>query len=99
MRKSLKKLTRHHRVPKSRWGTNTYDNIQKARVIDHRAIHQIFWTDTTIEKIERILQMDGSTLQGDFKRDVQRILNLYRGLEYHSHCIKKLPYKNKPWNN
>jgi len=78
----------HHKVPKSRWWTNVEDNKKRTLKTIHRAIHTIFVNDTTIEKIQRILDMDWSALQWDFVRDVKRILELYKWLEYHSHCKK-----------
>ena len=51
----------------------------------------------TVKDGSDFVNISGATaLQVDFIRDIQRVLDLYRGLEYHSHCIKGIPYKNKP---
>ena len=92
------KYSNHHKVPRSRWGTNENDNRESLRVTQHQALHTLFENQTTIEKIETILNMDETVLQGDFLRDIQPILDLYKWLEYHSHCRKdswdcRKPYK------
>jgi hypothetical protein len=81
------KYSTHHKCCRSKWWTNEKDNLVKLKVVHHRALHTIFQNDTTIEKIRRILQMDATVIQWDFKRDIERILDLYDWLEYHSHVI------------
>jgi len=82
------KYSTHHKVCRSKWWTNAKDNLVRLKVVQHRALHTIFQDDTTVEKIKRILEMDLTTLQWDFVRDIERILDLYEWLEYHSHCKK-----------
>ena len=82
----------HHKIAKNIWWTNDPDNLDKRDINHHRALHTLFWTQSTIEKIEWILEDDLSVLQWDFLRDIQRILKLHKWHEYHSHCIKH-PYK------
>ena len=88
MSEKYHKYNHHHKVPKSRWWTNHWDNMERMRVNKHRALHHLFENKTVTEKIRTILEMDKSVLQGDLLRDIERILNLYEWLEYHSHCKK-----------
>lgn len=82
----MKKLmTTHHICPTSRGGTDEYDNTKMIRDKKHRSLHILFANQTTCEKIRTILEMDKTALQWDFKRDIERILSLYDGLEYHTH--------------
>ena len=85
----------HHKIAKKIWWTNDPDNVDRREVYRHRALHTLFWVMSTVEKVEWILEDDISVLQGDFVRDLQRILDLYKWNEYHSHCIQK-PYMNNP---
>lgn len=82
-------LTKHHKVCKSIWGNNHRDNITVIPVVPHRCIHTLFRNWDTIDKINRILEDDLSVLQGDFVRDIQRTLTLYKWMIYHDHVLKK----------
>lgn len=86
---SWEKMTRHHLLCSSRWGSNDSDNIKMLKSRIHRNWHQIFVNDVVSEQIRRILQMNESALQWDFCADIERILDLYDEDVYHPHIRKK----------
>ena len=87
--KRIHKYNDHHKVPRSRNWNRDHDNIDRLKVTTHDAIHTLFWNSTFVEKINILINMDVKVLQWDFLRDIQRVLDLYDGLEYHNHVIKQ----------
>jgi len=83
------RLTRHHLLPSSRKGSNDSDNILMLKEIPHNAFHIVFSNKTPSEQIMHILDMNHSALQGDFRRDIMEVLELYKDHEHHSHIVKK----------
>jgi len=81
--------TWHHLLCKSRWWTNEPENLSEIKDTVHRSIHILFCNDTFPEQIRRLIEINQSTLQGDFIQDINRILDLYKGLEYHDGIKKK----------
>ena len=88
-KRNRQNYSNHHKLPKNKGGTNHPDNIDRIRVVEHRAIHTLFADGDVNDKVRRILEDDRAVLQGDFIRDIQRVLALYKWLEYHSHIKKK----------
>lgn len=78
----------HHKLPRSRWWNHEKDNLVNLKIKRHDALHNIFWNDTTAEKIARVLQMDIDVLQWDFVNDIMNILELYWNDTYHKHVTK-----------
>lgn len=77
------KLTSHHLLAKSKGGSGIQENRKGLSESYHRAFHRVFENDTPIEQIIRILEINDTCLQWDFKQDIIRILNLYWKDIYH----------------
>lgn len=69
-----KDFSRHHIVPRSREGSNYYNNVVKLVHWVHVAFHTLFDNKTPVEQIERLLSINWTALTEDFKQDVSRIL-------------------------
>ena len=69
------KYTRHHKIAKSRWGSNHYDNIIMLKDLQHRAFHTIFANQLPHEQIETILDINWCALTNEFKFQVQDVIN------------------------
>ena len=83
----------HHRINKVSWWTNHYDNLEKMRVIDHRAHHQLFWNELPHEQIWTIVDRTGKVFTDNFKSDILSVISDYDIQRiYSSKCgnIKKM---------
>lgn len=69
-------LSRHHIVPRSKWGTWEKDNIKRLKVKTHEALHILFSNDTPQEQIQRLIQLNYTALTREFVSDITRILEI-----------------------
>jgi len=56
---------------------NNYENIKKLKHNIHVAFHAVFANDTFPEQVKRLIQINDKVIQGDMKRDIEKILELY----------------------
>ena len=77
------KTSSHHLLPKSKKGTWCKENRIDLKENYHRSFHKVFENDTPIEQIERILKLNESAIQWDFKADIEKVIELYKDLYYH----------------
>ena len=82
---------RHHIIPKSKGGTNHYDNIMKMNVMKHRSLHLLFDNKPPHEQLERIINLADNVLTDTAKSDVLYLLN---NKDY-SYWYQKHTYKHK----
>jgi len=69
------KNTRHHRLPRSRWWNNNYDNICVLKENKHRAFHLLFWNKLPHEQVQEILDINWCALNWEFIVDIETYLN------------------------
>ena len=72
-------MNTHHILARKEWWSNEKDNKIELRENEHTALHILYGTKTTSDKIRKILEVDWKALQWDFVQDILRILDLYKG--------------------
>ena len=85
----MNKITKHHCVPRSKWGTSNPENITKLKDNIHIALHQLFANMTPSEQIKHILDINTEAIQWDFRADILKIIDLYNEDIYHLRVKKK----------
>jgi len=80
--------TVHHIVPRAKNGSNRQENRTILPENKHRALHVIFWIEEVADQIKTILEINNNAIQGDFKADILKVLDLYDWLIYHN-WVKK----------
>jgi len=89
------KITRHHTIPKSKWGTSHYNNLLKLKDVKHRAFHVVFENDLPHEQIETLLDLNWNALNYEFTQDITEFLkertieDIYNGKCYIENIINK----------
>ena len=80
----------HHIVPRSRQGTNVYNNVVNLDVRKHRALHMLFDNKDPREQLERIIDLASTALTDEAKSDVFQLLNIRDySYWYKPECYKK----------
>lgn len=96
--KKEKQYNRHHKIPKSLWGTNWHPNVSKVEVWKHRARHYIFWNDWPASQLVDVLKDNDPVWNPVFKKAVLDILELFTWNYYvkEAHKWDKV-YKRDIW--
>jgi len=87
------KITDHHKIPKSLWGTRHFDNIEKKKELKHRAHHTIYENQAPHEQIIEIVDVTGKAFNAVFADDLMSVVNDYDLEDIYNHkCVnmKKL---------
>lgn len=84
-----KKTTTHHRICKSQWGNNHFDNRLKMSEIRHRALHILFENSLPNEQISTILDINGKAIIKDFRQDIMSVIDDYWNEAYNHKCFKR----------
>jgi len=69
------KITRHHKIPKSRGGSNHFDNILKIKDVPHRGFHTVFNNELPHEQISTLITMTWEAFNKAFIADVEDFLD------------------------
>lgn len=85
-------LSIHHIIAKEKGGTDEEENKVWLQEKEHQSLHRVFWNSNICMKIKRLLEIEDTALQWDFKRDILRILELYNWDVYHKSCYKKFNF-------
>lgn len=83
--------SKHHLIPRSKWWTNDKRNIVALKDKYHRAFHIVFWNDTPVEQIKRIVKLNQTVLTDETKQDLLNLLSSKDEKEYY----KKWALKHK----
>ncbi len=70
----IKEYDTHHILPRSKYGTNTKDNIISLDMRKHRALHMLFDNRTPREQLERIIDLSSTALTDEVQSDIIKIL-------------------------
>ena len=71
----MHKLTKHHILPKSKHGSNYYQNLAILRDNIHKAFHVVFANDDPREQIVRLVaNINISALTEEFRNDILKVL-------------------------
>lgn len=79
----MDELTRHHVIPKSRWGKNREDNIQETKQIRHRAHHIIYGNALPHEQLLLNLWRNAQVIVWDEVMRIMEILNHIQPEEFY----------------
>lgn len=71
----MDELTRHHVIPKSRWGKNKDENIQELKEVKHRALHILYWNALPHEQLLLNLWRNAQVIVWDEVMRIMEILN------------------------
>ena len=74
----MKKLTSHHRIPKSYWGNNHHDNKLEIGEIPHRALHILHQNDLLPDQITTLIDISWNSIKPDFIEDLLSVLQDYK---------------------
>jgi hypothetical protein len=66
----------HHRIPRSRWGTNTQKNLWQVDRTTHDDFHRVFQNLTPVEQLFLILQIYDCSFSRSFKDALNNILRV-----------------------
>lgn len=66
----------HHLVAKSRWGTNSIDNLLRIQIRLHDAINILFWNATPQEQLLKVAHLNISTLTEKYANEVFEVLTI-----------------------
>ena len=82
-------ITKHHIVPRSRWGSSHKNNIAAVKEKTHVALHTLLENKLPHEQIEWILTLAWSTLTAQFKRQIYNALSAPIDQIYKHECFIK----------
>ncbi len=71
-------LTKHHIIPKSKWGTNHWDNLKTWKRKPHQAFHIIFENLAPHEQLKFILDLSINVMKEGFRQDILDVINWYK---------------------
>jgi len=83
----MKNLTKHHEIPRSRNGTNEKENIKMLDEKEHNNRHRAHSNETPAEQIFKVISINTSCLNVDFKRSLIEVLKFFKGNYYKENCI------------
>ena len=70
----MNKITRHHRITKSHWGNNHYDNIAKLWDVKHRALHTLFADQILHQQVQTLVDLTWKAINKNFREDIVSVL-------------------------
>lgn len=88
----MKKLTRHHEVPRSRNWSNEKENIKILDEKSHDNRHRAHSNETPVEQIFKVLSINTSCLNVDFKRSLVEVIKFFKWNYYKENCILGDPH-------
>ena len=72
--KKERRLSNHHLLPKSKWGSNNDMNIETIRETTHRAIHTLFENQMIAEQLITTINISEKALREDVKQRLYETL-------------------------
>jgi len=84
------KMTRHHLVPRSLWGINTFENILMLQEKTHQAFHKVFHNREPIEQFKHLIRLNKKVLSAEFHDEITRLLDFWEWQELKEWIKKKL---------
>ena len=83
------KLTKHHKIPKSLWGTSHFDNIEKKNDTPHKSHHIVFENKAPHEQIVQIVDVTWKAFNAVFADDIMSVVNDYDIEDIYNHkCVR-----------
>lgn len=79
----------HHKLAKQYSWSNHWDNIVRMKVVDHRALHQLFWNHVFHQQVYDLIKLMWPTVNKILTDDLKDVIQSYT-LEdmYNMKCIK-----------
>jgi hypothetical protein len=90
----MKEFNKHHEIPKSRGGSSDKDNLKIIDAKFHDNRHRSHGNETPAEQIFKVLSLNSSCLNVDFKRSLIEVLKFFKGNYYKKHCLNYDPKEN-----
>ena len=90
----MKQTNKHHEIPRSRGGNSEKDNLKTLDAKFHDNRHRIYWNATPVEQIFKVLSVNSSCLNVDFKRSLLEVLRFFKGDYYKENCLNYDPKEN-----
>ena len=78
MTKMQNQMTKHHVIPKSKWGTNHWANLKTWKRKPHQAFHIIFENLAPHEQLKYILDLSVNVIKEEFREELLDIIDGYK---------------------
>lgn len=79
---------KHHKICRSRGGSEHPINKERIKIKKHRALHVLFDNKITHEKIMQLLDMDASVLRDEPMDEIRRVVESVESCLYRPKAIK-----------
>lgn len=87
----MEKFNKHHKLPKSRGWTADKSNIKIRDMKEHSNRHAVYWNDTPVEQIIKVLTVNKGVRTKWFEDAIIEVLLNYDGEYYKERCMNKDP--------
>ena len=79
----MDELTRHHVIPRSRWGKDRIENIQELKQCRHRALHILYGNALPHEQLRLDLSRNAQVIVWEQVMRIMEILNHIQPEEFY----------------
>ncbi len=76
LKMAIKEYDTHHILPRSKYGSNSKDNLISLDMRKHRALHMLFDNKDPREQLERIIDLASTALTDEVKSDIIKVLDI-----------------------
>ena len=78
----------HHLVPRSRWWSNSKNNLRTLNAKYHTNWHRIFNNKTPVEQLFTVINENWKVFTSKFRKSLMSVLAIYNGKEYRDWVFK-----------